>query len=28
VAAHLAEPFVFRALGLFWTQIWLCARAG
>lgn len=28
VAAHLAEPFVFRALGLFWTQIWLLARAG
>jgi 2-polyprenyl-3-methyl-5-hydroxy-6-metoxy-1,4-benzoquinol methylase len=28
VAAHLAEPFVFRALGPFWTQIWLRARAG
>jgi SAM-dependent methyltransferase len=28
LAAHLAEPFVFRALGLFWTQIWLRARAG
>jgi 2-polyprenyl-3-methyl-5-hydroxy-6-metoxy-1,4-benzoquinol methylase len=27
VAAHLAEPFVFRALGPFWTQIWLLARA-
>jgi 2-polyprenyl-3-methyl-5-hydroxy-6-metoxy-1,4-benzoquinol methylase len=27
VAAHLAEPFVFRALGPFWTQIWLRARA-
>jgi 2-polyprenyl-3-methyl-5-hydroxy-6-metoxy-1,4-benzoquinol methylase len=28
VAAHLAEPLVFRALGPFWTQIWLRARAG
>jgi 2-polyprenyl-3-methyl-5-hydroxy-6-metoxy-1,4-benzoquinol methylase len=27
VAAHLAEPFVFRALGIFWTQIWLRATA-
>jgi len=27
IAAHLAEPFVFRALGPFWTQIWLRARA-
>ena len=27
VAAHLAEPFVFRVLGPFWTQIWLLARA-
>ena len=27
VASHLAEPFVFRALGPFWTQIWLRARA-
>jgi 2-polyprenyl-3-methyl-5-hydroxy-6-metoxy-1,4-benzoquinol methylase len=27
IAAHLAEPFVFRALGPFWTQIWLLARA-
>jgi 2-polyprenyl-3-methyl-5-hydroxy-6-metoxy-1,4-benzoquinol methylase len=27
VAAHLAEPFVFRALGVFWTQIWLRATA-
>jgi 2-polyprenyl-3-methyl-5-hydroxy-6-metoxy-1,4-benzoquinol methylase len=25
VAAHLAEPLVFRALGLFWAQIWLRA---
>jgi 2-polyprenyl-3-methyl-5-hydroxy-6-metoxy-1,4-benzoquinol methylase len=28
VAAHLAEPFVYRLLGPFWTQIWLRARAG
>jgi SAM-dependent methyltransferase len=28
VAAHLAEPLIFRALGPFWTQIWLRARAG
>ncbi len=27
IAEHLAEPFVYRALGLFWTQIWLRARA-
>ena len=27
VAAHLAEPFVYRALAPFWTQIWLRARA-
>jgi 2-polyprenyl-3-methyl-5-hydroxy-6-metoxy-1,4-benzoquinol methylase len=27
VAAHLAEPFVYRVLGPFWTQIWLRARA-
>ena len=27
VAAHLAEPFVFRVLGIFWTQIWLRATA-
>jgi len=27
VAAHLVEPFVYRALGPFWTQIWLRARA-
>jgi 2-polyprenyl-3-methyl-5-hydroxy-6-metoxy-1,4-benzoquinol methylase len=27
-AAHLAEPFVYRLLGPFWTQIWLRARAG
>jgi 2-polyprenyl-3-methyl-5-hydroxy-6-metoxy-1,4-benzoquinol methylase len=27
IAAHLAEPFVFRALGPFWTQIWLRALA-
>jgi 2-polyprenyl-3-methyl-5-hydroxy-6-metoxy-1,4-benzoquinol methylase len=27
VAAHLAEPFVYRALGPFWTQIWLRATA-
>jgi SAM-dependent methyltransferase len=27
VTAHLAEPFVFRALAPFWTQIWLTARA-
>ena len=27
VAAHLAEPLVYRALAPFWTQIWLLARA-
>jgi 2-polyprenyl-3-methyl-5-hydroxy-6-metoxy-1,4-benzoquinol methylase len=27
VAAHLAEPFLFRALAPFWTQIWLRALA-
>ena len=27
VAAHLAEPLVYRALGVFWTQIWLRATA-
>jgi SAM-dependent methyltransferase len=27
VAAHLVEPAVYRALGVFWTQIWLRARA-
>ena len=27
VAAHLVEPFVYRVLGPFWTQIWLRARA-
>ena len=27
VAAHLAEPWVYRILGPFWTQIWLRARA-
>jgi SAM-dependent methyltransferase len=27
-AAHLAEPFVYRVLAPFWTQIWLRARAG
>ena len=27
IAAHVAEPFVYRALGLFWTQIWLRATA-
>ena len=27
VAAHLAEPVVFRVLGAFWTQIWLRATA-
>jgi ubiquinone/menaquinone biosynthesis C-methylase UbiE len=26
VLAHLAEPIVYRALGPFWTQIWLTAR--
>jgi 2-polyprenyl-3-methyl-5-hydroxy-6-metoxy-1,4-benzoquinol methylase len=26
-AAHLAEPFVYRLLAPFWTQIWLRARA-
>ena len=24
---HLAEPLVYRALGPFWTQIWLRATA-
>ena len=27
VAAHVAEPIAYRALGPFWTQIWLLARA-
>jgi SAM-dependent methyltransferase len=27
IAAHLAEPLVYRALGLFWTQNWLRATA-
>jgi 2-polyprenyl-3-methyl-5-hydroxy-6-metoxy-1,4-benzoquinol methylase len=27
VLAHLAEPLVYRALGPFWTQIWLRATA-
>jgi 2-polyprenyl-3-methyl-5-hydroxy-6-metoxy-1,4-benzoquinol methylase len=27
VAAHVVEPLVYRALGVFWTQIWLRARA-
>jgi SAM-dependent methyltransferase len=27
VAAHLAEPLAFRALGPWWTQIWLRATA-
>jgi 2-polyprenyl-3-methyl-5-hydroxy-6-metoxy-1,4-benzoquinol methylase len=27
VAAHVAEPLVYRLLGPFWTQIWLRARA-
>ncbi len=27
VLAHLAEPFVYRALAPFWTQIWLRATA-
>jgi 2-polyprenyl-3-methyl-5-hydroxy-6-metoxy-1,4-benzoquinol methylase len=27
VAAHVAEPFVYRILAPFWTQIWLRARA-
>jgi 2-polyprenyl-3-methyl-5-hydroxy-6-metoxy-1,4-benzoquinol methylase len=27
IAAHLAEPLVYRVLGLFWTQIWLRATA-
>ena len=27
VAAHVAEPLAYRALGPFWTQIWLRARA-
>jgi SAM-dependent methyltransferase len=27
IASHLAEPLVYRALGLFWTQIWLRATA-
>ena len=27
VAVHLGGPFAYRALGAFWTQIWLRARA-
>jgi 2-polyprenyl-3-methyl-5-hydroxy-6-metoxy-1,4-benzoquinol methylase len=27
IAAHLAEPLVYRLLGPFWTQIWLRATA-
>jgi 2-polyprenyl-3-methyl-5-hydroxy-6-metoxy-1,4-benzoquinol methylase len=27
IAEHLAEPLVYRMLGLFWTQIWLRATA-
>ncbi len=27
IAAHLSEPFAYRVLGPFWTQIWLRARA-
>ena len=27
IAAHVAEPLVYRALGLFWTQTWLRATA-
>jgi 2-polyprenyl-3-methyl-5-hydroxy-6-metoxy-1,4-benzoquinol methylase len=27
VAAHLSEPFLFRVLAPFWTQIWLRATA-
>ena len=27
IASHIAEPFVYRALGIFWTQIWLRAVA-
>jgi hypothetical protein len=27
VFAHLAEPFVYRLLAPFWTQIWLRATA-
>ena len=27
VAAHLTEPFLYRALAPFWTQIWLLAVA-
>ena len=27
IASHVAEPLVYRALGLFWTQIWLRATA-
>ena len=27
-ASHFAEPFVYRLLAPFWTQIWLRARAG
>jgi SAM-dependent methyltransferase len=27
VAAHLAEPLVYRALGPWWTQVWLLAVA-
>lgn len=28
LASHLVEPLVYRALGPFWTQIWLRATAG
>jgi SAM-dependent methyltransferase len=28
VAMHVAEPFVYRALGPWWTQVWLRASAG
>jgi hypothetical protein len=28
ILEHVAEPLVYRALGPFWTQIWLRARAG
>jgi 2-polyprenyl-3-methyl-5-hydroxy-6-metoxy-1,4-benzoquinol methylase len=27
IAAHLAEPLVYRTLALFWTQIWLRATS-
>jgi hypothetical protein len=27
VGAHLVEPLVYRALGPWWTQIWLRATA-